>query len=111
MVVCARSTGLSVSRTATLLGFHTQQFPVCIENGPPPKGHPANLTQLWEALETTCASIPGERFRQIAEFMPRRIEAVLRANGVQLNIRKVFLMFGISCEYRKCTKKSMHSIL
>ena len=24
--------------------FHAQQFPVCIKNGPPPKGHPANLT-------------------------------------------------------------------
>jgi hypothetical protein len=29
-------------------------------NGPPPKGHPANLTQLWEALESTWASIPVE---------------------------------------------------
>ena len=33
--------------------FHAQQFPVCIKNGPPLKGHPANLTQLWEALEST----------------------------------------------------------
>ena len=33
--------------------FHTQQFPVCIKNGPPPKGHPANLT---------LAIIPVERF-------------------------------------------------
>jgi hypothetical protein len=33
--------------------FHAQQFPVCIKNGPPPKGHPANLIQLWEALEST----------------------------------------------------------
>jgi hypothetical protein len=31
--------------------FHTQQFPVCIKNGPRPKGHPDNLTQLWEALD------------------------------------------------------------
>ena len=47
MVVGARRTGLSVSRTATLLGvFHAQQFPVCIKNGPPPKGHPPNLTQM-----------------------------------------------------------------
>jgi hypothetical protein len=41
MVVDARCTGLSVF-------FHTPQFPVCIKNGPPPKGHPVNLTQLWE---------------------------------------------------------------
>ena len=50
--------------------FHTQQFPMCIKNGPPPKGHPANLTQLWETLESTWASIPVERFRILAESMP-----------------------------------------
>ena len=48
-----------------------------IKNGLPPKGHPANLTQLWEAW----ASIPVERFRHLVESMLRRIEAVLRANG------------------------------
>ena len=32
-------------------------FPMCIKNGPPPNGHPANLTQLWEALELTWASV------------------------------------------------------
>ena len=36
-------------------GFHTQQIPFCIKNGPPPKGHPVNLSQLWEALD----SVPG----------------------------------------------------
>jgi hypothetical protein len=47
MEVGAKLTCVRGSRTAT--------FPVCIENGPPPKGHPANLTQLWEALESTWA--------------------------------------------------------
>jgi hypothetical protein len=61
--------------------FHAQQFPLCINNGPPPKGHPANLTQLWEALESTWASIPAERFRHLVESMLRRIEAVLRVKG------------------------------
>ena len=42
LVVGARRTGLSVSRTAT----HTQQFLMCIKNGPPPKGHPADMT-VW----------------------------------------------------------------
>ena len=46
MVVGARRTGLSVSRTATLLRFSCLQFPVCIKNGPPSKGHPANLTTV-----------------------------------------------------------------
>ena len=69
-----------------------QQFPVCIKNGPPPKGHPDNLTQLWEALESTW-------FWHLVESMTW-IEAVLRAKaGVQLNIRKVFLMFGILSVY------------
>ena len=36
--------------------FRVQQFPVCIKKGPPPKGHPANLTQLWDALESTWAT-------------------------------------------------------
>ena len=44
--------------------FHPQQFPVCIKNGPPPKGHPENLTQLWEAL----ASITMERFQYLVEY-------------------------------------------
>jgi hypothetical protein len=70
MVGGARRTGLSVSRTINAAGFHTQQFTVCIKNGPPPKGHPANLTQLWEALESTWASIPVERFQHLVGSMP-----------------------------------------
>ena len=31
--------------------FHAQQFPVCIKNDPPPKGHPAILSQLLKGLE------------------------------------------------------------
>ena len=41
--------------------FHIQQFSMCIKNGPPPKGHPANLPQLWEASKSTWASISVER--------------------------------------------------
>ena len=62
-------------------GFHAQQFPVCIKDSPPPNGHPANLTQLCEALESTWASIPVERFRHLVESIPRPIEAVLRGKG------------------------------
>ena len=54
--------------------LHTQQFPMCIKNGPPPKGHPANLTRLWKALETNLGCSEGKR------------------RGVQLNIRKVSIM-------------------
>jgi hypothetical protein len=80
MVVGVRRTGLC-QELQRCWGFHPQQFPVCLKNGLPPKVHPANLTQLWEALESTWASIPVERFRNLVESMPRRIEAVLRAKG------------------------------
>ena len=50
--------------------FHKQHFPVCIKNGPPSKGPPANLIQQWEALESSWASIPVERFRHL-ESMPQ----------------------------------------
>ncbi|CDQ76493.1 unnamed protein product [Oncorhynchus mykiss] len=48
----------------------SQQFPVFVKDGPLPKGHPANLTQLWEALESTWASIPVERFQPLVELLP-----------------------------------------
>jgi hypothetical protein len=80
MVVGARRTGLCQELQHCWV-FHAQQFPVCIKNGPTLKGHPANLPRLWEALESTWASIPVERFRHLVESMPQRIEAVLRANG------------------------------
>jgi hypothetical protein len=55
--------------------FHAQQFRLCIKNGPPPKGHPANLVQLWEPMESTWA-----RFRHYTlsspcsnELRPRRM--------------------------------------
>jgi hypothetical protein len=47
--------------------FHTQQFPVGFKNGP--IGHPANFTQLWEALESTWASVPVESFQHLVESM------------------------------------------
>jgi hypothetical protein len=40
--------------------------------------------------------------------MPQRIEAVLRPKGVQLNIRKVFLMFGILSVYLGRNKENLH---
>ena len=74
MVEGARRTGLcqEIQCCWVLL---VQHFPVCIKNGPPHKGLPANLTQLYEAL----ASIPVERFRHLVESMPQCIESFLRA--------------------------------
>jgi hypothetical protein len=59
MVVSARRTSLCRELHCYWVS-HAQQFPVCITNGPPPKEHPANLTQLWEALESTWDSIQVE---------------------------------------------------
>jgi hypothetical protein len=59
MVVGARHTGLSKELQRCCF-FHAEQFPVYIKNGPPPKGQPANWTQLWEAMESTWASITCE---------------------------------------------------
>jgi hypothetical protein len=45
MVVGARRTGLCQELQHCWV-FYAQQFLVCIKNGPPPKGHPANLTTM-----------------------------------------------------------------
>ena len=60
-----------------------------LKSGPPPKVHPGKLTQVYEALESACVSIPVKCFRHLVESMLQQIE------GLHLNIRKVFLMFGI----------------
>jgi hypothetical protein len=86
MVVGARRTGLCQELRRCWV-FHAQQFPVCTKNGPPPEGHPANFTQLWEALESTWASIHVEHhFRHVVESIPQQIEAVLRAEGGGCNL-------------------------
>jgi hypothetical protein len=59
MVVGDRRTGLCEDLSLCWV-FHIQPFPMYNKNGPLLKGHPANLTQLWEALESTWASIPVE---------------------------------------------------
>ena len=51
VVVSARRTSLCQELKLCWI-FHVQQFPMSIENGPPTKGHPVDLTQLWEALES-----------------------------------------------------------
>ena len=77
MVVDARRTGLC-QELQRIWVFHAEQFSVCIKNGPPPKGHPADVIQMWEALESIWASIPEECLRHIVESLPRQIQAVLR---------------------------------
>ena len=49
--------------------FRAEQFSVFIKNGPPSKGHLANLTQLWEAMESPRASITVERFQHVVVFV------------------------------------------
>jgi hypothetical protein len=69
MLVGARHTSLCQELQPCWV-FHAQQFPVSIESGPPTIGHPANSTLLREALESTWASIPVERFGHHDESMP-----------------------------------------
>jgi hypothetical protein len=45
MVVAARRTSVCQELHRCWV-FHAQQFPVCIKNGTPPEGHPANLTTV-----------------------------------------------------------------
>jgi hypothetical protein len=59
--------------------------------------HPVNLTQVWEALESTWASIPLGRFRHLVE--PQRIEAVLRAEGVPNVFYSQCRCLLLSCYY------------
>ncbi|GBN70800.1 hypothetical protein AVEN_172431-1 [Araneus ventricosus] len=42
---------------------------------------PATLTELWTALADVWQAIPVERFRKLAESMPRRVAAVIKATG------------------------------
>jgi hypothetical protein len=87
MAVDARCTGLSVSRTATLLaGFFIfnssrvyQEWSTTQRTSSPVGSIGVNIGVLWEALESTWASIPVECFRLLVESMPRQIEAALRA--------------------------------
>jgi hypothetical protein len=68
--------------------------------------HPKDIQkswELWKALESIWASIPVAHFLHLVESMPWWIEAVLRANVMQFNIRKVFLMFCTLSVYANVT--------
>jgi hypothetical protein len=83
MVVGAKRTGLCQELQRCWV-FHAQQFPVCIKNGPAPKGHPTKFTQLWEALESHGPA----------------------SLCTQLNIRKVLLMLcSTQCTLFTCFLK------
>ena len=81
MVVGARRTGLCQELQHCWV-FHTRQFPVCIKNGPP-----ANLTTV-EIIGVNMGQHPYG-------MLSTPCRGVLRAKGegVQLNIRIVFLIF------------------
>ena len=73
MVVGAMRTGLCQELHHCWV-YHAQWFPMCIKNGSPPTGHSDNLTQLWELLKLTWASIPVEHFRHLVVSMQQQIE-------------------------------------
>jgi hypothetical protein len=89
MVVGARRT--SVSRTATLLGFSHSTVSRVYQDGPPPKGHPANLIQQWEALESTWASIPVEH------LTPFRVHALTNRGRSRAEVGATQYQKGDAC--------------
>ena len=110
MILDARRTGLSVSRTAMLLGFHSQQFPVCTMNYPPPKGHPANLTQLWGSIGVNMGQHHCGTLSTPCNQCLDKLRLFWGQKGVQLNIRKVFLMFcTLSVYTHYCVYTHTHS--
>ena len=42
---------------------------------------PQTVQELQQALEQECGRIPQDRIRRLIELMPRRVRAVLQANG------------------------------
>ena len=57
MVVGARRTSLCQELQSCWI-FHAQKFPVYIKNGPPPKGHPANLKQTVGGIGVNMGQYP-----------------------------------------------------
>ena len=60
--ISAFERGMVIGTRRTDLCQEVQPFPVCIKNGPPPKGHPGNFRQPSEALKSTIANMPEKRF-------------------------------------------------
>ena len=83
MVVGDRCTGLSVSRTAMLLGFPRSTASRVYQQWS--TNQRTSSQQLWEALESTRVSIPVECFPHHVAHAPTN----------WFNIRKAFLMFSI----------------
>ena len=89
MVVGARRTGLC-QKLQRCWGFHSQQFPLCIKNGLPPKRTSSQLDNWGKHWSQHGPA----SLRNAWHFVPCPDKLrLLRAKGVQLNIRKVFLMF------------------
>ncbi len=53
---------------------------------------PTNLQQLRDAFMSIRTKISEECFQHLVESMPRRINAVLKAKGVQPGTSKVYLI-------------------
>jgi hypothetical protein len=70
----------------------TQQFPVSINNGPPPKGHPTNLTTVGN-IGINMGQHPSETLLKHCSPCSDKLRLFWGQKGVQLNIRKMFLMF------------------
>ncbi len=85
MVVGARWAGLSISKTADLLGFSPDLNPIehlwdVVEREIRIMDvQPTNLQQLRDAIMSIWTKISEECFQHLVESMPRRIKVVLKA--------------------------------
>lgn len=48
---------------------------------------PSSIAQLWERVQVEWEKIPAEVCQNLLENMPRRVQAVLKANGLVQSTR------------------------
>jgi hypothetical protein len=96
MIIGARRPGLSMLRTTTLQGFSHSTVSGVYQEWSTTRRTSSQLDTTVGSIGVSWSSVPMERFQHLVESMPQQIETVLRSKWrVKLNIRKVFLMFGI----------------
>lgn len=93
MVVGARHTG-SCQELQHCWVFHAQQFPMYIKNGPPAKGHPANLTTVGSVGVNMGQHPRGALSTHLS--MLRRIQGVLRAKRGRGDVPNVWYILFLA---------------
>ena len=92
MVVGARHTGLCQEQQRCWV-FHAQQFPMCIKNGPLPKGHPANT--IVGSIGVNMNQYPLEHLTPCRDHSSTNSGCSEGKREFNSILGKVFLMFAI----------------